>query len=410
MKQIPSYDELMKRVEELEVVVLQLKREINQEVGFKIPAQIDPYNASVIDEEFTPIGFRKLFIEAIVPIFLINPEDKRIIEANPSAAELTGYERKELIGMPISNLFQEDRAEAAILMESIQKQSDLRQFNKTIITKDNSERIVDANYSFYQFRGKSFIQIISVDITERRKAELELKKNNATKNKFFSILGHDLKSPFNSMLGFADILMEQYDDLDVVDQKQYITFIHEGLHNTYRTLENLLYWGRSQMESTEVKPEVLNLHSISLDVIKLLKFPLVNKSIQLNNDIPAHLNVWSDKEMLSAMLRNLVSNAVKFTPRNGRVTLAARIVHEAEEGQFVEVRVSDTGVGIKPEIAEQIFSFESLTSTKGTQNEAGTGLGLTICKEFAEKQGGRIWLERALGEGTTFLFTIPHYK
>jgi len=388
MKQTPTYEDLKKRIQDLEAIV----------------------ENTMNGESFTPTGFHKLFIEAIVPIFLIDPADNTIIEANPSVVELTGYEREELLGKSISELIRENKAETNSLMAAVQKKSDYRQLNKIIVCKDRSERIIDANFSCYHHQGKELVQIIGVDITERRQAEVALKKVNDMKNKFFSILGHDLKSPFNSMLGFADVLMENFEELNVSEQKRYLSFIHEGLYNTYKTLENLLYWGRSQMDSTEFKPEKLNLYAISCDAIKVQKFPLANKSIELINQIPDVLSVRGDRQMLLIMLRNLVSNAVKFTEANGRIELSAHTITADNSWKFVEVKVSDTGIGIQPEVADRIFRIESITTTKGTQNETGTGLGLTICKQFAEKQGGRIWIESEPGEGTSVLFTIPYHS
>jgi two-component system sensor histidine kinase/response regulator len=258
--------------------------------------------------------------------------------------------------------------------------------------------------------------VIGIDITNRRLAELameerekELSRLNETKNLFFSIIGHDLKSPFNSILGFDDLLIENYDELEDVKKKQYIDYIYEGLNHAYKILENLLLWSRSQMDKVSFTPEKLNLYAASHEASELFKFSLAKKSIHLINHIPEHLHVRADKDMLSAIIRNLLSNAVKYTPNKGEIRLETRIIHADKVQPMVEMIVSDNGVGMHPEIVPKLFNIEYKTSTRGTHDEPGTGLSLSICRDFVEKQGGFIWVESEPGIGTTFQFTLPHF-
>jgi len=402
MKQKPTYRELEKKIRELEEVIQRNK-------SLKYYIKVKDFEEAVL------IGYQTLFSKAIIPIFLIDPSDNSIIDVNHATEQLTGYQRNELVGAHISKIIEENTGAANHLMKHVEQKADLRQFNTIILTKDKQEKIIDTNYSYYNYRDKKLIQVICIDITDRRLAELalaerekELSRLNETKNLFFSIIGHDLKSPFNSILGFADLLMENYDELEADEQKQYIAYIYEGLHNTYKILENLLIWSRTQMDKVSFSPEKLNLHTASQKASELFKFSLSKKNIELINQIPGHLHVWADRDMLSAIIRNLISNAVKFTPDMGAIRLDARVIPSHKGQKMVEMVVADNGVGIHPEIVTKLFNIEDKTSTRGTQDEPGTGLGLSICRDFVEKQGGYIWVESEPGLGTTFQFTLPY--
>lgn len=417
MKSKPTYQELEDQIQELKTILKEKQdAEKARDANTRLKQHLSYYIQVDDFEETTRIGYQKLFSEAIIPIFLIDPTNNTIIDVNHATEKLTGYRRSELVGAHISKIVQEDEVDANNLLKHVERNDDLRQFNSIIHTKDNNEKIIDTNYSFYNFRGKKLIQVIGIDITDRRIAELaleerekELSRLNDTKNLFFSIIGHDLKSPFNSILGFADLLMENYDELDTVEQKQYIAYIYEGLHNAFKILENLLLWSRSQMDKITFTPEKLNLYFFSKEASELYKFSLSNKSISFLNNIPTHLNVWADKDMLSAILRNLISNAIKYTPKKGKIRLEAQIIYLHKQ-QFVEVKVVDNGVGIQPEIASKLFNIENKTSTLGTQDECGTGLGLSICRDFVHTLGGHIRVESEPGIGSSFLFTLPYYE
>jgi signal transduction histidine kinase len=259
---------------------------------------------------------------------------------------------------------------------------------------------------------------IIIDIDIHKKAELELiaakekaeeseiqlGELNATKDKFFSIIAHDLKSPFNSMLGFSEILNENFDEYDTQKQKKFISLIYQELQGTYKLLENLLYWSRSQRGTIDFKPKKLNLYLLVSETTELLIQLAKNKSINLINQIPKNINVEADRDMLLTIIRNLISNAIKFTPKGGEISMKAT---QTKDDKFVQILVTDNGVGISKETQSKLFDIGENTSTKGTENESGTGLGLILCKEFVEKHGGKIWVESELGKGSNFKFTLP---
>ncbi|MBU8893703.1 MAG: PAS domain S-box protein [Bacteroidales bacterium] len=263
-----------------------------------------------------------------------------------------------------------------------------------------------------------------MDVTERVKTEHEiikakekaeetgklLQELNATKDKFLSIIAHDLKSPFTSMLGFSDLLMNNFDKYDVPKQKDFVNIIHKGVKNTLKLLENLLLWSRTQRDSIEFNPESENLYLLSNESIDVLSQLAAEKSITLINDVPKDIFINADKNMLSTILRNLISNAIKYTHKGGRVIIKTCASTYKNNQKYCEVCVKDNGVGIEQKNLSKIFSISENISTKGTENEHGTGLGLILCKEFVEKHGGEIWVESEHGKagGSEFKFTIPY--
>jgi signal transduction histidine kinase/ligand-binding sensor domain-containing protein len=230
----------------------------------------------------------------------------------------------------------------------------------------------------------------------------KLSELNATKDKFFSIIAHDLRNPFNAIKGFTEVLIKKFDTLPADKIMKYLETIHVSTKSINDLLENLLQWAGSQNETVAYEPVHLNLKSIADENTKFFAGIATNKNISLKQLIDDHITVIADKEMLHTIFRNLISNAIKFTDENGTITLSARNLN-----MQVEITVSDTGVGIPEETISQLFRIDSTISTKGTANETGTGLGLILCREFVEKHNGKIWVESKEGEGSNFIFTIP---
>jgi signal transduction histidine kinase len=272
---------------------------------------------------------------------------------------------------------------------------------------------------FYKMDEKiafSEIQTIKLeqDIADRKKTEKALKESkerlrkiNKTKDKFFSIIAHDLRSPFNTMLGFSNLLVERYDELDNKEQKNFINILKQDIQSTYNLLENLLLWSRSQSDAIDFIPEKENLYLLSIETVSLLKQSAKNKSILIVNNIDESIYVKADKNMLLTILRNLISNAIKFTDQNGQIEINSRLLKNKSELGYVEISVTDNGIGIANDNLDKLFMLSENTSTKGTNKETGTGLGLIICKEFIEKHGGEIWVESEEGKGSKFYFTLP---
>jgi two-component system, sensor histidine kinase len=247
------------------------------------------------------------------------------------------------------------------------------------------------------------IVLVGYDITEIRESQTKLKALNATKDKFFSIIAHDLRGPIGSLNSFLDLFTQDEYKLTDEELKTNMEVMKIASNKTYELLENLLTWARSQMDDITFDPKLNHLKEVVDLNISLFSSIAKGKDIQLisnvNNDIPFIF----DFEMMSAVLRNLINNALKFTNAKGIIIVSARI-----EGKNVAVTVEDTGVGMPSDICDKIFDISSqISSTSGTSGEIGTGLGLILCKEFVEKQGGTISVKSELGKGSSFTFTIP---
>lgn len=231
---------------------------------------------------------------------------------------------------------------------------------------------------------------------------LQLQDLNATKDKFFSIISHDLKGPLNSLTSFSGLLINHTDKLSKEDIQMLATDLDKSVKNLFALLENLLEWSRSQTGNIDFKPESLDLTSILNENKALLEGQAGVKKIAIEQHQSESMMVKAHKHSVTTVVRNLLSNAIKFTPEGGTISMNI----EKEKG-FVKVSVSDTGVGMSPEIIDKLFRIDSKHSTKGTANEKGTGLGLILCKDFIEKNGGQISVSSELNKGSVFYFTLP---
>jgi two-component system sensor histidine kinase/response regulator len=229
-----------------------------------------------------------------------------------------------------------------------------------------------------------------------------LREANAAKDKFFSIIAHDMRNPLAGLHTVSEVLDSRYDRLDEAERRRFSHLLHEGAKQSVDLMQSLLSWARSQTGRLENNPKRLTLHSLVVENIAQVQQAAAQKQIAIAAPIPAHVEVLADPEMASTVLRNLLSNAVKFTPRGGRLEVSA-----LEDGTEVQVAVADTGVGMTAQELEKLFRIDEHLSGKGTEQETGNGLGLLVCKEFVEKLGGRIWAESRPGLGSTFRFTLP---
>jgi len=252
----------------------------------------------------------------------------------------------------------------------------------------------------------------SRDLIQKQNRELQML--NATKDKFFSIIAHDLKNPFNSMLGFTEMLMDNIEKYDTAKIKHFVEMIFISARKGYNLLTNLLDWARTQSGKITCTPEKLDFGLLTNNALEVLTHSANAKNINLVVEIESGLFIYADKNMILSTIRNLVSNAIKFTPKNGTVKISAskinRKIDTKESVDMVEVKIADTGVGINPDELHKLFRIDAHLSTRGTENEEGTGLGLILCKEFIDKNKGEIGVQSTVGEGSTFIFTIPAVK
>jgi signal transduction histidine kinase len=248
-------------------------------------------------------------------------------------------------------------------------------------------------------KSNRVLQVANARVNQQN---LELVDLNATKDKFFSIISHDLKGPLNSLTSFSGLLINHTDNLSKDEIKMLAKDLDKSLKNLFALLENLLEWSRSQTGKIEFKPELFDMNVLLQQNKELLQTQAQNKQINIVQVGKEELPVNAHKHSVNTAVRNLISNAIKFTPIGGTVTLSTvRSKHQ------LTVSIADTGVGMSPEIVEKLFRIDTKHTTKGTGEEKGTGLGLILCKEFIEKNGGRIWVESQPDKGSVFHFTLP---
>lgn len=256
-----------------------------------------------------------------------------------------------------------------------------------------------------QHLNKLYLQLIQNE-TFLRKSNEELKKLNEMKDKFFSIVSHDLKNPFAGILTMTDIINHHLDEFSKDELADMLRSLNNTAQQTYKFLEDLLEWSRSQMGRVQMNITNEDLASIVAGTILTLNQQAELKNITIENNVPVSTYALFDNNMMATIVRNLVSNAIKFTHKGGKVTLNAEKV-SIDGKPFVRLSVSDTGVGMSEDKISQLFSLEKVQSTPGTEREKGTGLGIVICRDFIEKMGGKIAVESKLNEGTTFYVDIP---
>jgi signal transduction histidine kinase len=247
---------------------------------------------------------------------------------------------------------------------------------------------------------QKFIQIQAEKLQDTNQQLMVL---NSTKDKFFSIIAHDLRNPFHVVCGFAELLILDYKRLPFEKIEHYLGLIHKTSTYGNNLLDNLLQWSRSQSGHVSFGPAKIVLSTMVGEIIYLFEGEALAKKITIESSIDPDLTITADENMLNTILRNLLSNALKFTQKEGRISVKATLSQS-----FVEISVSDSGVGISPESCRLLFNIDSNISTKGTSNEGGTGIGLILCKEFVEKHLGTIWVESELNKGSTFKFTLPN--
>jgi len=237
---------------------------------------------------------------------------------------------------------------------------------------------------------------------EKQKKELE--SLVTTKDKFFSIIAHDLKSPFNSLLGFSDLLFENFSELDDTEKYEYIEQVHHSSQGLFELLENLLQWSRAQMGKMEWNPGKVDMEKIFADNLSILQIGLNDKMITVESDLNSNAIVYADPNMILTVVRNLLTNALKFTDKGGIIK-----IHSIPMVGQMKFTISDNGMGISEENQKKLFQIDEKFKTSGTAGEKGTGLGLLLCKEFVKINKGEIWVESELGKGSSFSFTLPVY-
>lgn len=338
----------------------------------------------------------------------------KFVDSNLSYQKMVGYSAEELYEINYRDLTPEKWTclENGILINQVLKLGYSESYEKEYIRKDGSIFPVEIRVFLLRddHNQPTGIWGIARDITERKQAEAEIKqkneelqKLNAEKDKFFSIIAHDLRSPFSGFLGLTEIMAESLPRMTLAEIQKIAHLMKDSAANLNRLLGNLLEWSCMRRGLTSFFPSTcLLMPKISASVMLVLDTAR-NKEIEIYLDIPTDFEVYADGNMLEGIIRNLLSNAVKFTPKKGHITIAARSLPD----KSAEISIKDTGIGMNANILGNLFHFELNMNRKGTEGEYSTGLGLIICRDFIEKHGGRLWVESKENEGSQFYFSLP---
>lgn len=351
------------------------------------------------------IRYRSIVESANATIYTFD-QDYRFTYISPEALINTGYQVDELMQIsPFDLIHPEDVEDFRSFIGSISETRQLygkieyRIFKKdgTVSWRSGTVRpLLDEQGDIYGYLG------IAHDIDELKEKERILAEAVAMKDKLFSVIGHDLKSPLNSILGLTEVMAENVRKGEYEEVRDLFEWVRKSSQKSVDLLSNLLDWARSQTESLQFLPEPLVVLSVLQDTVTLMDETTAEKKIHVVLNAAANIKVMADENMTKTVLRNLLSNAIKYTYEGGEIRLSAE-----KKGAVVQICVQDNGTGISYKKIEKLFSPEKVSSTPGTKSEKGTGLGLLLCKDFVEKQGGEIWAQSEEKKGSAFYFTLP---
>ena len=346
-------------------------------------------------------------------IFVKDPESRYIL-CNDIYSRDLGIDPKDIVGKNDFDFFQKELAEKyrgddqKVVSEGIQKEDEEKY---SIANQQRWTHVIKVPYRDSNDRIIGVLGIFE-DITERklRQEEIILKNDllqtmNAEKDKFFSIIAHDLRSPLSAFVSTTQMLSEEIQSMNIEEIKKVAMNLSASATNIYSLLENLLEWSMLRRDGLDFVPEKLNLARKVKQCIDILSESARKKEIRIGISIPEDIDIFADKHMFDTILRNLVSNAIKFSPSDARVIISAL----SNEKDVIEVKVEDTGIGMSSEMLGKLFVLDQQTSRKGTNGEPSTGLGLLLCKEFIEKNGGKISVRSEVGKGSIFSFTVMQF-
>ena len=369
--------------------------------------------------------YNSLFTDLKDAIYESTPDGK-LIDINPSGVELFGYKTKDdLLKVDIAKDLYVDADDRAEFKKKLEEKGFVKNYEIKIKKRQGIELFVietaavlkDRNGKIKSYRG------ILRDITESKvnerlmhkyvreladvnkqltQSESKLKDMNSEKDKFFSIIAHDLKSPFNALLNLSEFLIEDLNELTMEEIRTFSKEINKSAHNVFNLIENLLQWAQIKTGRLEQSIEKVPLSNVVSTAMILLEGNAAKKNIKLQNEVKSDVFFEGDKNMISSVIQNLISNAIKFTNRSGQISVSSK-----NENDMINVMVMDNGIGMSKQNQEKLFKIDQHITTLGTAKESGTGLGLILCKELIEKNGGIIWVKSEEKVGTTFFFTLP---
>lgn len=348
--------------------------------------------------------YKKIFLTTSDHFSIISL-DNTYIEVNNSYLLAHGLTRDDIVGHQVSEIFGNEVFEKYIQpnIDSCKMGKEVH-YNKWFEFPIGQKKFMQVKYHPCYVNSKiKGVIVSSHDVTKLKEKALLLEKTNLEKDKLFSIIAHDLRSPFSGILGFTDLLIRNSNEYSKEKYIEITKVINSLTENTLELLENLLEWANLQRNQENIVIKKLNLNNIISHELPSLREAGILKSITIENKVDSNLQVWANENMLKTIVRNLINNALKFTKRGGTISLNAN-----NEENNVKISITDNGVGIEEARLKTLFQITKHSSTAGTDNEKGTGLGLMLCNEFVKKHGGNIGVKSKLNQGSTFHFTLPN--
>ncbi|EPR67121.1 PAS domain-containing sensor histidine kinase [Cyclobacterium qasimii] len=409
MNKKPTYQELENQIAALKKQneVLRSKASV---LGEKVKQDIESLTINEKEEESEK--FTHTVLNNMGDSVFVKDDQSKLILVNDAFCEIFKLSRAEVIGKTLAENVPPDERESFLKIDNKVLKDGVDNTNEESLTVRGQTRMISTRKSrFIDASGKKFLIGVIRDISESKKAELALKKSegrfreiNATKDKLFSIIAHDLRGPFNNIIGLSELLSKNEHE-NVADNEQsekYIEIINSTAKSTLTLLDNLLNWANSQTGGLSFRPEKIILSEVILEIIDLEKTLSIAKNITLKYTTTKEIAFYTDENILKTILRNLISNAIKFTNPGGNINVIT-----ATNEQQVEITIADNGIGMSEETADKLFDISTNITSLGTANEKGSGLGLVLCREFVEKLGGNIWVESVIGKGSNFIFNLP---
>lgn len=385
--------------EELENQIVELKKQI----------EILKFQSSIkSDKEVREDYYNSILNNIGDPVF-VKDDQSRLVIVNDAFSTIFSLSRENIIGKTLAEDVSKEEQEIFLKIDKQVLEDGIENINEETLTiRGGKTRTISTRKTrFIDSEGKKYLVGVIHDITERKKSEVSLKESeqqlkelNTTKDKLFSIIAHDLRTPFTNIIGLTGLLIDN--SIDFEESEKYIKILNSSAKNTLILLDNLLNWAKSQTGQLIFKPEKIIISNVIQEIIALNKLHADTKSISVSYTSSNDLEVFADVNMLRTVLRNLFSNAIKFTNTGGHVNIKSIL-----KNKHVEISISDNGIGMNEEKHKSLFEIISNTTTLGTANENGSGLGLVLCKEFVNKNGGTIWAESEEGKGSCFKFTLP---
>lgn len=392
MSRKPSYQEL-----EAQVAKLQKQNEL--------------YKLHFAASDDGKVNYYNSILNSMGDAVFVKDNQSRILIVNDAFCKLFDLSRKHIIGKTLAEDVSPEEREVFLSIDKEVLKTGQENLNEESLTVRGGEtRIIFTRKTRYiDGYGNKFIIGVIRDITDKHLAEkalheseLRLKDLNKTKDKLFSVIAHDLRGPFQSILSLSEFLIDNEAENGKEDVRNYGAHIFSTAKTTLDLLDNLLSWSKSQIGALKFNPQSIELSNIVDQVLTVSASQAEIKNISIQTKNIHSVRAIADQNMLKAILLNLISNAIKFTNSGGEIKISV-----TEKEEQIEVSITDNGVGVSQDRLKRLFNSPSNDSTYGTANERGTGLGLLLCKEFAEKQGGEIWVESTEGVGSDFRFTLP---